>query len=311
MKPSKGQSRADWMKAAVPHFVGEGQSEEEAIRTATELFQKEGDGPREGIELKAAIKQRDFTADEVKALCKARGIVYVEGCEKNVAVFEISNQRVDRDGDILIMDGIDLKNFRNNPVVLWGHDSYAPPIGNSLKEELDKSNAADPKWVATVLFHEVTEIAMAVCELVKLHFIRAVSVGFRPKMPGGVEFPDEKMRGELGMRPGGVIFRSVELYEFSVCSIPANANALSRETAKGISKAARQFGIEKGILTPSEDLSDLDSEPSEEEKAEEAQRLRTLDMKARLDSLKRKHPKAFQSPLDARAQLALDRLAKI
>ncbi len=151
MKPTKGQTRADWMAKAVPHFKAEGQDEEEAIKSAAELYLKDGDESRHGIELKVAIKETKFTADEVKAMCKSRGITYQEGDETRVAVFEISNERVDRDGDIIVQEGIDLKNFRANPVVLWGHDGFAPPVGASLKEELDKSGTGGPKWIATVL----------------------------------------------------------------------------------------------------------------------------------------------------------------
>ncbi len=311
MKPIKGQTRADWMAKAVPHFKAEGQDEEEAIKTAAELYLKDGD--KSGIELKVAIKDHKFTADDVKAMCKARGITYQDGDEDKVAVFEISNERVDRDGDIIVQSGIDLKNFRSNPVVLWGHDSYSPPIGNSLKEELDKSSAADPKWIATVLFHEATDLAKAVCELVRRRFIRAVSVGFRPKMPGGVVFPDEKMRGELGMRPGGVIFTLSELFEFSVCSIPANPFALSRETAKSLSREARTFGIEKGLFTPDEDFSDLDNQGDEETPAQIAEK-RKAALAQSLQALQAKYPKAFGTGksgiLDERIKSALDRIDK-
>ncbi len=313
MKPIKGQTRADWMKAAIPHFKAEGQDEETAIKTAAELYLKDGDESPRGIELKVAIKKTKFTPDEVKALCKARNIEYQDGDETRMAVFEISNERVDRDGDIIVQDGMDMKNFRANPVVLWGHDGFSPPIGASLKEELDKSGGS-PKWVATVLFHKATDLANSVCELVKMGYVRAVSVGFRPKMPGGVVFPDESMRAELGMRPGGVIFRMTELFEFSVCSIPANPFALSRETAKSISKAAREFGLEKGIFTTDEDLSDVPDEAGEAELRAQAAEKRKTALAQSLQALQAKYPKAFGTKngeiRDERINAAFARLAK-
>ncbi len=314
MKPIKGQTRADWMAKAVPHFKGEGQDEEAAIKTAAELYLKEGDASPRGIELKVAIKKTKFTADEVRALCKSRNIEYQDGDESRVAVFEISNERVDRDGDIIVQDGIDLKNFRANPVVLWGHDGFSPPVGASLKEEMEKGGTGGPKWVATVLFHKATDLANSVCELVKMGYVRAVSVGFRPKMPGGVVFPDEKMRAELGMRPGGVIFRMTELFEFSVCSIPANPFALSRETAKSISKAAREFGLEKGIFTADEDLSDIPDE-AEEAKVREQNAAKRKDAFAQsLQALQAKYPKAFGTKAegikDERIKAAFARIDK-
>ncbi len=313
MKPIKGQTRADWMAKAIPHFKAEGQTEEEAIKTAAEMYLKDGDESPRGIELKVAIKKTKFTPEEVKALCKSRNIEYQDGDEGRVAVFEISNERVDRDGDIIVQEGIDLKNFRANPVVLWGHDGFSPPVGASLKEELEKDNKGS-RWVATVLFHKATDLANAVCELVKMGYVRAVSVGFRPKMPGGVVFPDEAMRAELGMRPGGVIFRMSELFEFSVCSIPANPFALSRETAKSISKAARDFGLEKGIFTADEDLSDIvDTEEEVETSAQIAEKRKTA-LAQSLQALQAKYPKAFGNKTegirDERIKAAFARIDK-
>ena len=309
MKPTKGQTRADWMAKAVPHFKAEGQTEEEAIAAAAQAYLTEGTEKNKGIELKVAIKKTKFTADEVKALCKSRNIEYQEGDESRVAVFEISNERVYRDGDIIVQEGIDLKNFRSNPVVLWGHDGFSPPVGASLKEELEKDNKGS-RWVATVLFHKATDLAKAVCELVMMGYVRAVSVGFRPKMPGGVVFPDETMRQELGMRPGGVIFRLSELFEFSVCSIPANPFALSRETAKSMSREARSFGIEKGLFTTDEDLSDLDNDETPAQLAEK----RKAALAQSLQALQAKYPKAFGTQKsgvkDERIKAALARIDK-
>ncbi len=112
-------------------------------------------------------------------------------------------------------------------------------------------------------------------------------------MPGGVVFPTEQERAALGMRPGGVIFRLSELFEFSVCSIPANPFALSRETAKSISKAAREFGLEKGIFTAEEDLSDLPDEAGEAQARAQAEVNRKAALAQSLQALQAKYPKAF------------------
>ena len=41
----------------------------------------------------------------------------------------ISDNSLDRQGDIVNQDGFDLENYMKNPVVLWGHDYFSLPIG--------------------------------------------------------------------------------------------------------------------------------------------------------------------------------------
>src|ERR1700710_1299672 len=71
-------------------------------------------------DIRARVKSLDFGAME-----KIR-----KGKDEN-GTFDviISVEVLDRGGDIVRQDGLDDQNYKNNPIVLWGHDYYSLPIG--------------------------------------------------------------------------------------------------------------------------------------------------------------------------------------
>src|ERR1700709_1763727 len=71
-------------------------------------------------DIRARVKAFDFGA--VEKLRKA---------EKENGTFDviISTEDVDRSGEIVRQNGWELTNYKNNPIVLWGHDYYSLPIG--------------------------------------------------------------------------------------------------------------------------------------------------------------------------------------
>jgi HK97 family phage prohead protease len=302
MKPQIGQNRAAWMKVAVAHFLEAGKTEAEAITEAAKLFDEEGQPQNrtERVSVKGAIKRREYKAEEVAALCKARGIVYQEGDEKRIAVFEVTNERVDRDSDIIEIDGGDFKNFMANPVIAYTHDLYRVPIGACLELNKEK-DAKGARMTATVLFQDITEDAKEICSLVMRGFIRATSIGFTSKR-GGVYFPSESERSAMGMSPWGVVFRSWELIEISVCPVPANPYALTRETAKDMSPTERRIGKSLGILAFDDaefkDLDDAFEAARAKAAADElkAKALKDAAAKKRADILERMRKTAANNP---------------
>src|SRR4051794_10191029 len=71
-------------------------------------------------DIRARVKGLDFTT--IEKLRKAK--------EEN-GTFDviISTEVTDRAGEIVRQNGWDLTNYKNNPIVLWGHDYYSLPIG--------------------------------------------------------------------------------------------------------------------------------------------------------------------------------------
>lgn len=124
--------------------------------------------------------------------------------------FILSTQSVDRDGDILDIDGWDLENFKKNPIALWQHD-HKNPVGvwENIRFEADRL-VADLKLGSTRLA-EMTR------QLIQDGILKAVSVGFKA-LEGEPRNED---------RPwSGYHFTKQELLEASLVSVPANQEAL-------------------------------------------------------------------------------------
>lgn len=135
-----------------------------------------------------------------------------------------SDETVDRAGDI-VRQNWELENYKQNPVILWGHafgaDSIADePIGRSVE-----LTVASKKLVGTIEFAVgESERAARIYRLASAGFIKAGSVGFRPLEVRYVE--DQAEREKLGLGRWGAVYEKNELLEFSLCAIPCNPNAV-------------------------------------------------------------------------------------
>jgi HK97 family phage prohead protease len=132
------------------------------------------------------------------------------------ARFVASSNRIDRYGDIIEQEW-DLADFWRNPVFLWSHNSWGMPIGwvREFEPSTDRSET-----VARVEFapegHD--EFVDKLVRAVNLRLIRAVSVGFVP-----IEMED---RLDDKGRWDGYRFMRNQLIELSLCTVPANPDAL-------------------------------------------------------------------------------------
>lgn len=119
-----------------------------------------------------------------------------------------STNSVDRHGEIVDNNGWELKAYKKNPVILWGHDHSEPAIGVSKKTWVEGVGKKAKLMIQPIL-HDVTEKARAVNALVEMGVIKTLSVGFKP-----LESKD------------GVTFDKNELLEVSIVNVPANADAM-------------------------------------------------------------------------------------
>jgi len=144
--------------------------------------------------------------------------VEIDDVERTVTAI-ISTDSVDRDGEVVLPKGANLESYLKNPVMLWAHDYYEPPIGRTLWIKTGRNNIK-----AKAQFAE-TEKAMEIYELFKGGFLNAFSIGFIPKKSHA---PEPK---EIEKRPEWVEARRIydewELLEFSVVPVPANPEALA------------------------------------------------------------------------------------
>ena len=129
----------------------------------------------------------------------------------------MSDFTLDRDMERIDPEGWDLKGFKQNPVLLWSHDSMIPAIGMVLNPKKASIKAGgDKALVGKVSFDEDDPFAVLIQGKVDKGILSKGSVGFKPSKIEWVE--DDKEQARL-------IYRQQELFEFSIVNIPSNPNA--------------------------------------------------------------------------------------
>ena len=145
----------------------------------------------------------------------------------------VSTNTRDRMNEVLDPQGIDVSNFRKNPVVLWAHDYTAPPIGKAIWIKRDGDGILSKVKFAN------TEFAQEIFQLYKEGFLKAFSVGFMPR---------ETVDGDGEKEPRRT-FKKWELLEYSAVPVPANPEALALAIQKGVLKTdSIKQGLEKALL---------------------------------------------------------------
>lgn len=140
--------------------------------------------------------------------------------EGDAGRFEVvaSTESVDRQGEIVMQEGIDIKNYMQNPVILFGHDYWSLPIGKATEIVRQAGKTVVRGVFASA---EANPLAQQVRKLYEEGILKAVSIGFIP-----LEYN------------GNQITKS-ELLELSFVPVPANPEALS------ILNMVKERGVEK------------------------------------------------------------------
>jgi len=152
----------------------------------------------------------------------------------------VSTAARDRMDEVLLPEGADLKHFKKNPVVLFGHKYDEPPIGKALWIKNDGDGL-----IAKVKFAS-TEFAQEIFTLFKEGIMSAFSVGFIPKQ--WVDGDGEKKARRT--------YEKWELLEFSAVAVPANPEALALAMSKGLIKSEalkKEFKIDPSAEPPAGD----------------------------------------------------------
>ena len=136
----------------------------------------------------------------------------------------ITTADADRDGDIVVPEGLDLAAFRKNPVVLWAHDYRSLPIGSTTSLDVEPGRGIRATWA----WLDGDDFAMRVKRAFDAGVVRAASIGFVP-------LEAEPLGAGRGMR-----YTRAELLEWSLVPVPANAAAV--RTLKALGLAAPDAG---------------------------------------------------------------------
>jgi len=177
---------------------------------------------RDGLE--AALKQSELSPELHRSVSTAG----LDETDERTFVGYASTRTLDRDGEVVIPDGVQLDQFRKAPVVLFGHKWSEPPIGKDL------FIAADGYGLKTKSLMATTPLAEDLWTLVKGGFLRTSSIGY---IPLTWVTPNDKSYGSLmdaarawpewrkSSEPRAFVTKSL-LLEHSLVSCPANAEAL-------------------------------------------------------------------------------------
>jgi len=156
--------------------------------------------------------------------------------------FIMSDETIDRDGEIIKVDGWDLKNFKKNSPLLFGHRHDLPAVG--IVGRAAKENGQLMAKGVRFATEGIYDLADTVHGLVDDGILKAVSVGYIPKKRS---YPsqDEEENGVRGKKKPRVITEEAELYELSIVNVGANPNALAA-LKSAEEKAIKQEPTEPG-----------------------------------------------------------------
>lgn len=155
-----------------------------------------------------------FSSDEFKSLVEVTKAAGESGSFSMV----ISSEHLDRQGEVVMQDGIDTGNYMKNPVVLNSHDYYGIDNIVAMTTSLSLQVVGGVKCTVATGNFAPTESGQLARKLYEGGFLNAGSIGFIAKAF------DAK---------NDCIITASEMLEWSFCSVPANAAAL-RLNALGV-----------------------------------------------------------------------------
>lgn len=185
------------------------------------------------------ISRRKLSAGDDGQFYKAVVIEDAEGeargydPEARAQRFVMSSESIDLYGDIVRQDGLDITNFLKNPVGLAYHNHRAP-IGKWSDLKTIRGKPKRTEGLLTLFAEGISDDADAIGRLLGADAIRACSIGFKP-------VDAEWILDEQGRNTYGIDFTASILLECSVCSIPANPDALGKAAGGDMRLAAELF----------------------------------------------------------------------
>jgi HK97 family phage major capsid protein/HK97 family phage prohead protease len=162
------------------------------------------------------------------------GLVYraAKQSEADPREFVLSDESVDRYGEIINVDGWDLSEFKadRNPVALFNHNA------NAIIGHWENVRVVGKRLLAKIVFGS-TQVAKDARSDFEEGHLRAASVGFRP-------IEKEPINEKADEYFGPFRYLRQQLVECSLVAVPANANALhvSRSFALPADASRQLFG---------------------------------------------------------------------
>ncbi len=151
--------------------------------------------------------------------------------------FIASTAGVNRNGDAIDQNTWKLKAYRDNPQILWMHDRRRPPIGRGEARIMDRGT---DKARLVIRVHYDLEDAFAREIAGKVHrgFIKAGSISAAPGKGSAWRMNLDKDHPYYQERGYGRYVKHAELLEFSLVTVPGDANALKLAAEAAAAAAA-------------------------------------------------------------------------
>lgn len=154
------------------------------------------------------------------------------GKDSRLVEFIITDESIDRMSDSIKIDGWEVEDFLNNPVVLWAHSHSDQPVGKAVSLDVDRKQK-QIRSITEFTPRDVNPFGYMTYRMYAERFLHAVSVGFHPKEYVWVTESTDAERA----RRGGIDFLKQSLLEYSAVPVPANPNALAVARSAGIDTA--------------------------------------------------------------------------
>lgn len=145
---------------------------------------------------------------------------------KRTRTFVITAETTDADKEVVVTKGINLDNFRVNPVVFYMHDSWSI-VGKSIWEKRQIKEGV-PRMVAQVQFMD-SELANDVWHQCDTDFLRGASIGCPWSSLSCRDCTPEDVKDNPHYKGARSLITKCEIREWSVVSVPSCPLALALE----------------------------------------------------------------------------------
>lgn len=149
----------------------------------------------------------------------------------------MTKEVVDRDGEVVQLDGLDIEPYMTNPVVMFSHgrDKTAGkiPVGKIVSiKRVNGQIIGEGEMASRPATHPEAEewLPDTLLSLMQQKCLNAVSIGFIPIQSRRANAEDTKKYGSKCM----MVTTKSELFELSLEPTPCNAGALITAVSKGL-----------------------------------------------------------------------------
>lgn len=160
---------------------------------------------------------------------------------KKNRTFVLSDESVNAYSYRVLTAGIQLGQFKKNPVMLYAHEHALLPIGVWENVRVDKD-----RLLADAKFDDGDSFAQEVARKVDEGILRCCSIGF------DILVIDESDEQKLPGQVGPTVTKSL-LLECSICPIGANRNSMRLSSEQGISSPALKIGARMTLTKTQEE----------------------------------------------------------